>query len=275
MRMNRKISVLFALMMAIMIMMSAAGCAASSGGKAEEETPDPGIEDGTYVVTFKSNHAMFHVSDANNDKGILTVKDGKMTVHVSLQSKKIINLFYGTKEDAQKEGAELIEPTTDTVYYDDGTTAEVYGFDVPVPALDEEFDVSILGTHGNWYTHKVVVSDPVPGDDIHAGSEMDLEDGEYEAELELEGGTGRASVDSPAKLVVKDGEAVLTVIWSSPYYDYMLVDGEKYEPVNKEGNSTFEIPVAKLNEPITVIGDSTAMSEPHEIEYKLTVSVKE
>ena len=275
MRMNRKISVLFALMMAIMIMMSAAGCAASGGGKAEEETPDPGIEDGTYVVTFKSNHAMFHVSDANNDKGILTVKDGKMTVHVSLQSKKIINLFYGTKEDAQKEGAELIEPTTDTVYYDDGTTAEVYGFDVPVPALDEEFDVSILGTHGNWYTHKVVVSDPVPGDDIHAGSEMDLEDGEYEAELELEGGTGRASVDSPAKLVVKDGEAVLTVIWSSPYYDYMLVDGEKYEPVNKEGNSTFEIPVAKLNEPITVIGDSTAMSEPHEIEYKLTVSVKE
>ena len=275
MRMNKKISVLFALMMAIMIMMSAAGCAASGGGKAEEETPDPGIEDGTYVVTFKSNHAMFHVSDANNDKGILTVKDGKMTVHVSLQSKKIINLFYGTKEDAQKEGAELIEPTTDTVYYDDGTTAEVYGFDVPVPALDEEFDVSILGTHGNWYTHKVVVSDPVPGDDIHAGSEMDLEDGEYEAELELEGGTGRASVDSPAKLVVKEGEAVLTVIWSSPYYDYMLVDGEKYEPVNKEGNSTFEIPVAKLNEPITVIGDSTAMSEPHEIEYKLTVSVKE
>ena len=275
MRMNRKISVLFALMMAIMIMMSAAGCAALGGGKAEEETPDPGIEDGTYVVTFKSNHAMFHVSDANNDKGILTVKDGKMTVHVSLQSKKIINLFYGTKEDAQKEGAELIEPTTDTVYYDDGTTAEVYGFDVPVPALDEEFDVSILGTHGNWYTHKVVVSDPVPGDDIHAGSEMDLEDGEYEAELELEGGTGRASVDSPAKLAVKDGEAVLTVIWSSPYYDYMLVDGEKYEPVNKEGNSTFEIPVAKLNEPITVIGDSTAMSEPHEIEYKLTVSVKE
>ena len=275
MRMNRKISVLFALMMAIMIMMSAAGCAALGGGKAEEETPDPGIEDGTYVVTFKSNHAMFHVSDANNDKGILTVKDGKMTVHVSLQSKKIINLFYGTKEDAQKEGAELIEPTTDTVYYDDGTTAEVYGFDVPVPALDEEFDVSILGTHGNWYTHKVVVSDPVPGDDIHAGSEMDLEDGEYEAELKLEGGTGRASVDSPAKLVVKDGEAVLTVIWSSPYYDYMLVDGEKYEPVNKEGNSTFEIPVAKLNEPITVIGDSTAMSEPHEIEYKLTVSVKE
>lgn len=263
----------FALMMALLVMITAAGC--SSGGKGKEEAPDPGIEDGTYVVTFKSNHAMFHVSDANNDKGILTVKDGKMTVHVSLQSKKIINLFYGTKEEAQKEGAELIEPTTDTVCYDDGTTAEVYGFDVPVPALDEEFDVSILGTHGNWYTHKVVVSDPVPGDDLHAGTEMDLEDGEYEAELELEGGTGRASIDSPAKLVVKDGEATLTVIWSSPHYTYMKVNGKEYKPVNEEGNSTFEIPVTKLNEPFDVIGNSTAMSEPHEIEYKITCKVKE
>lgn len=269
--MSRK-AALFALMMAILLMVFAAGCKA--GGSEEAETPDPGIEDGTYVVTFKSNHAMFHVSDANNDKGILTVKDGKMMVHVSLQSKKIINLFYGTKEEAQKEGADLIEPTEDTVYYDDGTTAEVYGFDVPVPALDEEYDVSLLGTHGNWYTHKVVVSDPVPGDDIHAGSEMDLEDGEYEAELTLDGGTGRASVDSPAKLVVKDGKATLTVIWSSPYYDYMIVNDKKYKPVNEEGNSTFEIPVEKLNEPFTVIGDSTAMSQPHEIEYKITCTVK-
>lgn len=265
---------LLAIVLAVLMMLLAAGCSASEKSK-EEETPDPGIEDGTYVATFKSDHAMFHVSDANNDKGILTVKDGKMTIHVSLQSKKIVNLFYGPKEEAEKDGAELIEPTTDTVYYDDGTTAEVYGFDVPVPYLDKEFDVSILGTHGNWYGHKVVVSDPVLGDDIHAGSEMDLEDGEYEAELTLEGGTGRASVDSPAKLVVENGEATLTVIWSSPYYDYMIVDGTTYKPVNEEGNSTFEIPVKKLNEPFDVIGDSTAMSEPHEIEYKITCSVKE
>ena len=198
-----------------------------------------------------------------------------MTVHVSLQSKKIVNLFLGTSEDAQKEGAELIEPTKDKIVYDDGMETEVYGFDVPVPALDEPFDVSLIGTHGNWYTHKVTVSDPVPGDDIHAGTEMNLEDGEYEAELKLEGGTGRATVDSPAKLVVEDGKATLTLIWSSENYDYMKVDGVKYEKVNKEGNSTFEIPVTKLNEPFDIIGDTTAMSEPHEIEYKLTCSVKE
>ena len=257
-------------MIVLLVMVLMTGC--GNGGKQETEKPE--LEDGVYTATFKSGHPMFHVNDANNDRGILTVKDGKMTIHVSLQSKKIINLFYGKSEDAKKDGAELIQPTKDKIVYDDGYEDEVYGFDVPVPYLNKEFDVSLLGTHGNWYTHQVVVSDPVPGDDLHAGSEMDLEDGEYEAELKLEGGTGKASVESPAELVVKDGQATITLVWSSPYYDYMKVSGKKYEPVNKEGNSVFEIPVTKLNEPIDIIADTTAMSQPHEIEYKLTVSVE-
>ena len=86
----------------------------------------------------------------------------------------------------------------------------------------------------------------------------------------MEGGTGRASVDTPAKMVMKDGKATMTVTWSSPHYDYMIVDGEKYEPVNTAGNSVFEIPVASLGEAFTVIADTTAMSEPHEIEYSFT-----
>ena len=267
--MNKRIfSAVCVIVLLVMVLMTGCG----NGGKQETEKPE--LEDGVYTATFKSGHPMFHVNDANNDRGILTVKDGKMTIHVSLQSKKIINLFYGKSEDAKKDGAELIQPTKDKIVYDDGYEDEVYGFDVPVPYLNKEFDVSLLGTHGNWYTHQVVVSDPVPGDDLHAGSEMDLEDGEYEAELKLEGGTGKASVESPAELVVKDGQATITLVWSSPYYDYMKVSGKKYEPVNKEGNSVFEIPVTKLNEPIDIIADTTAMSQPHEIEYKLTVSVE-
>lgn len=258
-------------MIMLLLMTLMTGC--GNAGKQEAEKPE--LEDGVYTATFKSGHPMFHVNDANNDRGVLTVKDGKMTIHVSLQSKKIINLFYGTKEDAQKKGAELIQPTKDKIVYDDGYEDEVYGFDVPVPYLDKEYDVSLLGTHGNWYTHQVVVSDPVPGDDLHAGSEMDLEDGEYEADLKLDGGTGRATVESPAELVVKDGAATLTLVWSSSYYDYVKVNGKKYKPVNEEGNSVFEIPVTKLNEPFELIGNTTAMSQPHEIEYKLTVSVKE
>lgn len=263
----------------IMTAFTLAGC----GGT--QETADPGIEDGTYVATFTTDSPMFHISEANNDKGILTVQDGQMTMHICLQSKKIVNLYYGLAEDAAKDGAELIEPTTEKVTYSDGYVDEVYAFDIPVPALDEEFDLALIGTHGNWYDHKVIVSDPVPGDDVHAGTAIDLEDGDYQADVVKEGGTGKAEIESPAALRVADGKAILTVKWSSPHYDYMIVDGEKYEPVNKDEladatddsgvGSIFEIPIPVLNEPFTVTADTTAMSEPHEIEYKLTCTLIE
>ena len=104
---------------------------------------------------------MFHVNEANDGKGTLTVKDGKMTIHVSLHSKHIVNLFVGKAKNAKKDGAELLEPTTDTVTYSNGDTEEVYGFDIPVPELDKEFDVALIGTKGVWYDHKVSVTDPV------------------------------------------------------------------------------------------------------------------
>ena len=84
-----------------------------------------------------------------------------MTIHVSLASDNIINLFIGTAEDAKKDGAKLLEATTDTVTYKDGTTEEVYGFDIPLTAIDEEFDVALLGKKGKWYDHKVKVANPV------------------------------------------------------------------------------------------------------------------
>ena len=126
----------------------------------KEETKAP-IEDGTYTAVFKTDSSMFHVNDAYDDKGTLTVKDGKMTIHISLVSKNIVNLFEGTAEDAQKDGAELLQPTTDTINYSDGTSDEVYGFDVPVPALDKEFDLALIGKKGTWYDHKVSVTNPV------------------------------------------------------------------------------------------------------------------
>ena len=275
--------ILCALLAALVLIM--AGCSGT------QQNPDPGIEDGTYVATFTTDNSMFHVSEANQDKGILTVSDGKMTIHVSLQSKKIVNLYPGLAEDASKDGAELLEPTTDSVTYSDGYEDEVYGFDIPVPALDEEFDLALLGTKGNWYDHKVKVTDPVPGDDIKAvlesaeadsegtdsgetdsakASDLNIADGEYKADVVLEGGTGKATVESPA-VIKADGRKYTAVItWSSPHYDYMLVDGEKYLPVNESGNSVFEIPVLYFDKPMTVIADTTAMSEPHEIEYTLT-----
>ena len=92
------------------------------------------------------------------------------------------------------------------------------------------------------------------------GIKVDLPDGEYEIEVQMTGGSGRASVTSPAILQVQDEKAVIEIEWSSPNYDYMTMDGETYLPVNTEGNSVFQIPVE---------ADTTAMSVPHEIEYTI------
>lgn len=120
------------------------------------------LEDGVYSVDFLTDSSMFHANEACDGKGTLTVENHKMTLHVSLTSKNILNLYPGLAEDAAKEGANLLEPTIDTVTYSDGTTEEVHGFDIPVPALDEEFDLALIGTKGKWYDHKVSVSNPEP-----------------------------------------------------------------------------------------------------------------
>ena len=126
-----------------------------------EQASKTALEDGTYTAEFQTDSSMFHVNEAMDGKGTLTVEDGKMTIHISLVSKNIVNLFEGTAEDAQKDGAELLQPTTDTINYSDGTSDEVYGFDVPVPALDKEFDLALIGKKGTWYDHKVSVTNPV------------------------------------------------------------------------------------------------------------------
>ena len=227
------------------------------------------LEDGTYTAEFDTDSSMFHVNEASDGKGTLTVEDGQMTLHISLQSKKIVNLYVGMAADAPDHEADWLQPTIDTVTYSDGTSEEVYGFDVPVEALDTDFQLAILGTKGKWYDHTVSVRN------VEAQAAEAVEtpaDGSYTCEVTLEGGSGRATVDSPAALTVADGKMTATIVWSSPNYDYMIVDGEKYLPTNTEGNSTFEIPVSALGVPLSVVADTVAMSTPHEIEYTLTFS---
>ena len=105
-----------------------------------------------------------------------------------------------------------------------------------------------------------------------AEADTSLEDGEYTVNVTLEGGSGRASVDSEAKVNVTDGQTYATIVWSSSHYDYMLVGGQKYENENEGGNSTFTFPIAGVPCTMDVVGDTTAMSVPHEIAYTLTFS---
>lgn len=259
-----------------------AGCstaskpASSTPPVVEETAPAAAVlEDGQYSAAFQTDSSMFHVNEAMNGRGVLTVKDGKMSLHVSLASKKIVNLFVGTAADAKKEGAVLLEPTTDSVTYEDGTTEEVYGFDIPVAVLNQDFPLAIIGTKNTWYDHTVQVTDVQPLGDAETTDtgrtpeELALEDADYLVAVTLEGGSGKASIASPTGLKMENGKAVAIIEWSSPNYDYMIVDGETYLPVNTEGNSVFEIPVECFDAPFTVTADTTAMSTPHEIEYSL------
>ena len=131
-----------------------------SASQASQPSQAPALEKGTYSVQIETDSTMFHINEADKGLGELTVSDDGMTVHIRLASKKITVLYAGLAEQAQADEAGWIQPSTDTVTYDDGYTEEVYGFDVPVPALDEPFDVAILGSKGNWYDHKVTVSSP-------------------------------------------------------------------------------------------------------------------
>ena len=242
--------------------------ASSAVSEAASASAEAALPDGTYAADFDTDSSMFHANEAFDGNGALTVKDGQMTLHVSLASKNIVNLYVGTAEDAASPEADWLKPTTDVVNYSDGTSDEVYGFDIPVEALDTDFSVAILGKKGKWYDHTVSVRNAQPT------MEEALADGAYTCDVTLEGGSGRATVESPAALTVADGRMTATIVWSSPNYDYMLVDGEKYLPTNTEGNSTFEIPVAALDTPLDVVGDTIAMSTPHEIEYTLTFTLK-
>lgn len=103
------------------------------------------------------------------------------------------------------------------------------------------------------------------------GIETDLEDGEYSIQVDLEGGSGKASVSSPTLMLVKNGRMYAELQWSSSNYDYMIVDGEKFQNESEEGrNSVFTIPVTVLDDKMEVIADTLAMGAPHEIDYTLT-----
>ncbi len=162
----KKIIALLAMIAALTLCVGCEGKDAANGDNSQAQTQEESkkealLEDGTYTVDFTTDSSMFHINEALNNKATLTVKDGEMTVHITLAGDGIVNLFVGTAEDAQKEGAKILEHTEDVVTYDDGTTETVYGFDVPVSVLDEEFDLALIGKKAKWYDHKVKVSNVV------------------------------------------------------------------------------------------------------------------
>ncbi len=220
------------------------------------------VENGTYEVEMESSSSMFKI-----EKAVLEVTDDAMNVTMTLSGK--------------------------------------YSFTVPVANLDEGFPCAAFSQRKQmWYDRNLLVrAQSLPEGAVKVelpdyeelekaaqekriaemqkeqdeklkalATDIDLHNGSYSVEVDMTGGSGRASITSPTTLTVIDGKAFATIQWSSPNYDYMIVGGEKLTPQNVEegSNSSFLIPVLKFDEPFKVIGDTTAMSTPHEVEYELT-----
>ena len=223
------------------------------------------VADGEYDIEVESSSSMFRVT-----KAVLTVEEGRMSAVLTLGGTGYGKLFMGTGEEAAAAGEDSYIP-----FVEDGTGA--YTYEVPVEVLNQPVDCAAWSIRKEqWYDRKLVfLADSLPQEAVKmttasAVSVTDASDGIYQLTVNLGGGSGRAEIESPAEVTVSDGRITARIEWSSPDYDYMIVNGVRYEPVNEEGNSVFEIPVPVLDEAFEVTADTTAMSTPHEIDYTLT-----
>lgn len=222
------------------------------------------LNDGTYDMEVRSSSSMFKIVDCE-----LTVTEGKMTAAMTMGGTGYLKIFMGTGEEAVNASEEEYIPFKENA---DGT----HTFTVPVEALDHGIDCAAFSKKKEkWYDRALVfMSTSLPADafkelKVTTAKELGLDDGTYLAEGTLSGGSGRTTIESPVKIAVENGKLTAEVIFSSPNYDYMLVDDEKYEMVNTEGNSTFLIPIPGFDYNIPVVADTIAMSTPHEIEYTI------
>jgi len=253
------------------------------------------IADGTYEIQVDSSSPYFHIA-----KATLTVAGEEMTARFTIPSMSYRYVYPGTKKEASKA-----DPSAWIEFEEEnGQTT----FTFPVPALNAELDCAAYSkARKRWYSRTLVfdasslpkeavafdlpdyelIEEAVRSYEVVGSEElrrqrqaaaeaieavaMDLEDGEYSIEVNMTGGSGRASISSPTLLIIRDGKAYARLLWSSTYYDYMILDGAYFYNLSEDGGpSSFEIPITALDEPMAVIADTTAMGDPVEIQYMLT-----
>ncbi|NLX93883.1 MAG: cobalt chelatase [Clostridiales bacterium] len=205
------------------------------------------IKDGIYPIEVSSSTSMFKIVDCQ-----LTVKDSSMSAVMTLSGQGFSKVYMGTGEQALNDDV--------SKFIDFVDNGDRHAFTVPVEALDRDLDCAGMSAKkGTWYDHIIVFkSTGIPNEAFET----------CEIDVNLTGGSGRASIESPANLTYKGGEDYARIIWSSPNYIYMLIDDIKYLPVNTDGNSAFEIPIT-IDTDMKVTACTVAMSEPKEIEYVL------
>ena len=220
--------------------------------------------EGVYPVTVDCSSSMFRIADC-----LLTVQGGAISARLTMGGKSYGWVYPGTaQEAAAADHADHIPAQFD----ENGATV----FEIPVQGLDMGIPCAAFSLNKElWYDRTLVFrSDSLPLSAFADGvlmtpASLQLADGVYSVEVSLTGGSGKARVESPARLTVSDGVCTAEIVWGSKNYDYMKVEEVQYFPTNTEGNSAFEIPVTVFDRPMAVIADTVAMSQPHEISYSL------
>ena len=226
------------------------------------------IEEGSYEIETASSSSMFKI-----EKTVLYVKDNAMTADITLSGKGYSNVTMLSAADS--EGLTSLEGTTAAVGKDGK-----HVFTLPVQSLNTELVCSAFSKKKQkWYERRVVFySEKIPAENLfvtpYVMQKCGLKDGSYTISVKLAGGSGKASVKSPASMRVKDGIPLARIEWSSPNYDYMILNGKKILPLANEQNSVFELPVLVFDKAMSVFADTTAMSTPHEILYQLEFSLE-
>ena len=227
-------------------------------------TPIYGIDvkDGVYPVKVDSSSPFFKIIDAE-----LIVKDHELSARITISSLSYLYCYPGTGQEAAKDSEK------NYIGYEESDGHGI--FTIPIKALNTEVECAAFSRNRRkWYNRSLVFyASSLPKDALA----VDLPDYDaIEAAIKAydageAAGSGRASVSSPTLLVIRDGKADARLLWSSVYYDYMILEDVYYYNLTEDGgNSTFEIPITVLDEPIPVIADTTAMGDPVEIHYTLT-----
>lgn len=219
------------------------------------------IKDGEYEIAVESSSSMFKITSCR-----LVAEKGQLTAEMVMGGKGYLYIFNGKGADAREE---------EYIPFAENENGE-HTFTMKIDALDKAVECAAYSKNKEkWYDRTLLFrADSLPLDAFADGTfntvqSLGLADGEYTVSVKLEGGSGKASVMSPAEMTVKNGEAAARLIWSSNNYDYMIVDGKRYDMIEGQEYSTFIIPVSCFDRKITVSADTTAMSTPHEIEYTL------
>lgn len=227
------------------------------------------LNDGEYDIDVLSSSSMFKI-----DNVTLKVDGGKLTVVMTMVSKSYLYVYPGTPEEAVAAGEDGYISAEDA-----GDDKASFTFEIP--ALDSEVKCAAFSKKKEkWYDRSLCfLSSRLPIEAYKEGTlatagTLGLEDGTYSADVTIAGGSGKAKLESPASVEVKDGQLYATLVWGSSNYDYMIVDGTRYEAEIVEEHSTFVIPVTAFDYRQVVIADTTAMSKPYEIEYSIRFDSK-